>query len=110
MLRALGGIFYGLAGFSVLAALILLSESGPLAMVAIASAVSSAFFGAMCFAAEEALTLLRRIAGISSSPTSSSSGPFSLGQSIPVQRLLIAILLSIIAVILFAAGLHHESL
>lgn len=70
MLRVLGGLFYFFAVIAALAAVVSLGDSGFSAAVAFASAISSAFFGAMCFAAAEAIELLRRIAGL---------GPSGLG-------------------------------
>ena len=61
MLHILGVIFYALAGLAAVGALISFQDSGFAALVAISVAISSAFFGAMCMAAETIILTLMRI-------------------------------------------------
>lgn len=67
MLYVLGTIFYIIAAFGVGAAILNANEYDPSGLffaVSLGSAISAAFFGAMCMAADEALSLLRKIAGV----------------------------------------------
>ena len=61
MLKALGVIFYIVAALCGLGAVLTLSDGAFSALIAITGAISSAFFGAMCFAADTIVQLLRRI-------------------------------------------------
>lgn len=99
MLRLLGAAFYLFAALGGLAALIsLFSESGWFAMIGFASAISSAFFGSMCFAAEEAIRLLKRIAGV----TYSDEADTALDRNLkPLIGGLIVIIGLVIIVVLF---------
>ena len=64
MLKILGMIFYLLAGLALFAGVLQLADTGGpvLFMFALASAVSIAFFGAMCFVADDVRALVHRIA------------------------------------------------
>jgi hypothetical protein len=64
MLKLLGVVFYLLAGGVFIAGLLQLGEFGGSIsfMLALASAISMAFFGAMCFVADDVRALVARIA------------------------------------------------
>jgi len=64
MLRLLGFVYYALAALALLAGVLWMNEIGGAWMLAfcIASALSSAFFGAMCFVADDIRSLLVRLA------------------------------------------------
>jgi hypothetical protein len=64
MLRLLSIIFYVLAAASVFLAMTGFNTEGSLPVAPLAATLSCAFFGAMCWAADEALTLLRKLAGV----------------------------------------------
>jgi hypothetical protein len=64
MLKVLGVVFYLLAGGVMTAGLLQLGDSGVSIsfILALASAISMAFFGAMCFVADDIRALVVRIA------------------------------------------------
>lgn len=76
MLPLLGLLFYFAAAASLLFAFVGFKSSGPTTLdlvLGFGGAISSAFFGAMCFAADTALLLLKKIASKAAPPSGSQS-------------------------------------